>query len=110
MGGIKGRGAAKERRREASKVAATGGGVARGGDRHGGVVEEGQQGPGAIAGQRSATLACLRTTALRRFLCDRLGLERTGLALIGCSTPDNCCEIFVDSTWASYRCFSPGKT
>jgi hypothetical protein len=29
-----------------------------------------------------------------RFLCDRLGLERTGLALIGCSTPDNCCEIF----------------
>jgi hypothetical protein len=66
MGGIKGRGAAKERRREASKVAATGGGVARGGDRHGGVVEEGQQGPGAIAGQRSATLACLRTTALRR--------------------------------------------
>lgn len=45
VGGIKGRDAAKERRREARKVAATGRGVARGGARHGGVVGEGRLGP-----------------------------------------------------------------
>lgn len=66
VGGTKGRGAAKERRREARKIAATGRGVALGGARHGGVAGEERLGPRAIAGQRSATLAGLRRTALSR--------------------------------------------
>lgn len=66
VGGTKGRGAAKERRREARKIAATGRGVALGGARHGGVAGEERLGPRATAGQRSATLAGLRRTALSR--------------------------------------------